>query len=66
MPESKPARMELTPDAIREQDDGYYVECPSCGTPTKLMKIVKTGHCGGYDEAEGCTAEISVELVWEV
>ena len=65
MAESEPARMELDADGIREEDDGYYIECPSCGTPTKFMTIVETGHCANRGEGGACDAEISVELVWD-
>lgn len=59
------ARMEITPEEIREDDEGYQVECPACGTSTTLMTIVESGHCGGVERGEvDCTAELSLELVW--
>jgi hypothetical protein len=58
--------MELDTDGVREEDDGYYVECPSCGTPTKLMTIIETGRCANAEATGGgCDAEISIELVWD-
>ena len=64
MSDSEPARMELDADGIREQDDGYYIDCPSCGTPTKFMTYVETGSCANGGETGGCDAELSVELAW--
>ncbi|MFC4356958.1 hypothetical protein ACFO0N_03230 [Halobium salinum] len=58
------ARMELTPEEIREEDGSYLVECPACGTPTTLMKVMESGHCAGADDDVGCTAELALELVW--
>jgi hypothetical protein len=58
------AHMELTPEEIRERNGSYFVECPACGTPTTLMKLMETGHCAGADEEPGCTANLGLELVW--
>lgn len=69
------ARMELTPDAFHEGDDGVYLDCPECGSPAYVMEIVETGRCTGYlgedvdeENAEDvggfCTAKLSLELVW--
>ncbi|WP_336003420.1 hypothetical protein [Halorientalis halophila] len=72
------ARMELGPDALHETDEGYVVDCPSCGSTVSLHQIVETGHCPGHLDADrtetaedqqledpGCTASLSLELVWE-
>ncbi len=65
--------MELEPDAWHEADDGYYLDCPECGSPAHLMDIVEFGRCRGYLEDEGredtdreptCTATLQLELAW--
>ena len=62
---SADARLELTPDEVREADDGYYIECPECGTPTRLIRIVESGRCAGYGSDDvDCEASLSLELVW--
>jgi hypothetical protein len=58
------AHMELTPEEIREQDGSYVVECPACGTPTTLMRVMESGRCAGADGDPGCTADLGLELVW--
>ncbi|MFC6837445.1 hypothetical protein [Halomarina ordinaria] len=72
--DAESARMELGPDALHESDEGYSLDCPECGSPASLIDIVEHGRCRGYLENEGredtdrapdCTAELSLELVWE-
>ncbi|WP_101295114.1 hypothetical protein [Halegenticoccus soli] len=58
------AHMSITPDELREEDDGYYIECPECGTPTRFVRIVETGRCAGYGGDTGCTAKLAVDLLW--
>ena len=57
-----------------------YLDCPSCGSPAPIDLIIEEGHCLGYidgDVAESenygeheqlrdveCTADLSLELVW--
>jgi hypothetical protein len=73
------ARMELDPEAVHQQSDGYYLDCPECGSPVSLVQIIEVGRCTGSldadeTEVEGddtelqdpqCTAALSLELVWE-
>ena len=71
-------RMMLEPDAIHERDDGLYVDCPNCGSTVSLVQIINQGRCPGQLEEEmteaqdetrlqeGCGAELSLELVWEI
>lgn len=77
--DSDAARMLLEPDAIHEDDEGYALDCPECGSRVSLVQIVEEGRCDGYLEGdksevvdEGqqlkesqCSAELSLELVWE-
>lgn len=70
--------MELEPDAIHEGDGEAYIDCPQCGSPVTLTRIVQVGRCTGTLDAAaaeveeddqpiqetGCTAELSLELVW--
>lgn len=69
------ARMELTPDAFHEGDEGVYLDCPECGSPAFVTEIVETGRCTGYqgesveeENAEDvggfCTAKLALELRW--
>ncbi|WP_436930872.1 hypothetical protein [Halosimplex halobium] len=73
------ARMTLGPDAILKDRDGIALDCPACGTTVTVMQVIEDGHCPNYldeDDVEveenagevqgsGCTAELSLELVWE-
>ncbi|ELZ19909.1 hypothetical protein C475_21464 [Halosimplex carlsbadense 2-9-1] len=73
------ARMTLGPDAILETEDGNALDCPACGTTVTVMQVIEDGHCPNYldeddvevDENAGqvqgpeCTAELSLELLWE-
>lgn len=70
------ARMKVEPKAIHELDDGIYLDCPQCGSNVSIVQIVTEGRCTGQLEEdltetesetqlqEGCTAELSLELVW--
>lgn len=76
---SNAARMQLDSDALHEGDGGYAIDCPECGSFVTLARIVETGRCPGSLDADvtevedddeqlqepGCTAELSLELVWE-
>jgi len=78
-PDQRGARMELGPDTVKTSDTGPSLDCPACGSPVSLTRIIEEGHCTGYldaDDAEvesedervresGCTADLSLELVWE-
>jgi len=71
--------MELEPDALHEDETGYYLDCPECGASVTLPQILDEGRCSGYldadvTEVEGddeelkdpaCTAVLSLELVWQ-
>jgi len=73
------ARMELEPDALHEGEDGYYLDCPECGAAVSLPRIIEKGRCSGSLDADvtevesddeqlqepGCTAVLSLDLVWE-
>lgn len=73
------ARMDLDPDTVHEGEDGDYLDCPACGSPAPFDLIIEEGHCtGAVDddtaeaETEGeqtrepaCTADLSLELVWD-
>jgi hypothetical protein len=74
------ARMTLEPDSIHEREDGIALDCPQCGATVTVMRVIETGRCPNYvaeDEVEvaadagqvqdgpECTAELSLELVWE-
>jgi hypothetical protein len=73
------ARMTLEPDSFHEDDDGLSLDCPQCGTTVTVTRIIEEGHCPNYldeDDVEveenageiqrpGCSAELSLELVWE-
>lgn len=72
------SRMPLEPDSIHEADGGIYLDCPQCGSNVSVEQIVTEGRCSGrldgdYAEVEddtrlqdrGCTAHLSLELVWE-
>lgn len=72
------AFMTLEPDAIHEEEDGYSLDCPSCGTTVSLIQIIEDGHCPGYLEADdaeveadgeqlegpACTANLWLQLAW--
>ncbi len=67
--------MELEPDAFHEGDEGFYVDCPECGSPAYLTDVIEKGRCRGYlgdpettenvDQEPTCSAELTLELVWE-
>ncbi|WP_206425124.1 hypothetical protein [Halosimplex salinum] len=72
------ARMMLDPDTIHERPGELALDCPACGSTASIQQIVEEGHCSGYVEDDemdaqggdqvrsgGCTAELSLELVWE-
>ena len=68
------ARMELTPDALHQTDEGaYYVDCPECGSAASLSNVLTHGRCNGYldqreaetdldERAMSCTAKLWFEL----
>jgi hypothetical protein len=70
--------MELDADAFHDQEDGYYLDCPNCGSMVSVDRIIELGYCDGRLEAdevevEGgdetpigpeCGAALSLELVW--
>ncbi|WP_339105434.1 hypothetical protein [Haloterrigena salinisoli] len=71
------AYTELTPDSWHQNDEGgYYLDCPECGSAATLMNIVKHGRCNGYmdqreeeteldeegEEGVDCTAKLTLEL----
>lgn len=69
------ARMELEPDAWHETEEGYYLDCPQCGSPTSIDNIVEHGRCNAYlgDQRDwmdidvsdlSCTAKLSLELAY--
>ncbi len=76
---SEEARMELEPDALHEGENGYFLDCPECGSPVSLIQVIEEGRCTGFldadvTEVEGdgeqlqepaCTAVLSLDLVWE-
>lgn len=77
--ESDAARMVLEPKAVHEGKEEPYLDCPQCGSQVTLTQIIEEGRCSGYLneegvevegedqplQAEGCTAELTLELVWE-
>ncbi|MFD1513827.1 hypothetical protein [Halomarina rubra] len=73
--EREGARMALEPDALHEDEDGHWLECPRCGSPAYVVEILQEGHCRGFqDETEarddtdrevGCDATLGLELVWD-
>jgi len=66
-------------ETIHEGDGEQFLDCPQCGSPASLTQIIETGRCTGQLDAEetetyaedqqlqetGCTADLSLELVWE-
>lgn len=76
---STQARMVIEPDALHEGEDELFLDCPQCGSTTSITQILNKGRCSGYldsDAAEAktedkqlldpiCTANLSLELVWE-
>ncbi|NEU57417.1 hypothetical protein [Halorussus sp. MSC15.2] len=69
------ARMELEPDAIHESRDGYYFDCPECGSPATIENIIEHGRCNGYldEQVEGidfdvenksCSAVLRLEMAY--
>lgn len=76
--EGDAARMVLEPKAVHEGDTEPYIDCPQCGSQVTITRIIEEGRCSGsLDEedvevegedqelqAGGCTAELSLELVW--
>lgn len=78
-PESELARMTLSSDALHEGEEGYYLDCPNCGSSVTMMQIVEEGRCSGYvdeEAAEGdggtdpteanCEAELFLELAYTI
>ncbi len=71
------SRMMVEKDSIHETDDGIYFDCPQCGSNVSVTQIVNQGRCSGKLDTDvtettedvqienGCTAELSLELVWE-
>lgn len=69
------ARMDLDPDALHESKDGFYLDCPECGSPATIENIVWHGRCNGYldEQVEGvdfevenisCSAKLRLELAY--
>jgi len=70
-------RMLLGPDTIHEEDAGIYLDCPQCGSNVSIERVITKGSCSGVvagnatetpDDTElesQCTANLSLELVWE-
>ncbi|RQG94693.1 hypothetical protein [Natrarchaeobius chitinivorans] len=67
------AYTELTPDSWHQNDEGYYIDCPECGSAATLSNVISHGRCNGYlDQREGeteldeqrmeCTARLWFEL----
>jgi hypothetical protein len=73
------ARMDLEPDAFHEGEDGYLLDCPECGSTVSIAQIIEEGRCDGTLDAEttevegddeqlqepGCTAKLSLQLLWK-
>lgn len=73
------ARMELGPDSVHEDDGGYYLDCPKCGSPVTFSQIIEHGECTGSLDGEeteveadderlqdvDCTASLTLELCWD-
>ena len=70
------ARMELEPDAWHETEEGYYLDCPECGSPATVDNIIEQGRCNAYlgDQRDWmemdvsdltCTAKLSLELAYK-
>lgn len=72
------ARMTLGPDAILKNEEGVALDCPACGTTVTVMQVIEDGHCPNcldeddveVDENAGqrgpeCTADLTLELVWQ-
>lgn len=69
------ARMELKSDALHESRDGYYFDCPECGSPATIDNIIEHGRCNGYldEQVEGidfdvenksCSAVLRLEMAY--
>jgi len=69
------ARMELEPDAIHGSREGYYFDCPECGSPATVDNIIEEHRCNGYlnEQVEGidvdvenvsCSAVLRLELAY--
>ena len=70
------ARMELDADALHEDEEGIYIDCPEGGSAASLRNVVDHGRCNGYldqrreeteldEEAMDCMAKLSLELVYD-
>jgi len=69
------ARMEVGPNALHEDDDGHWLECPRCGSPAYVGDIIRKSRCRGYrndaearddtDRDPSCDASLRFELVWD-
>ncbi|PSP55876.1 hypothetical protein BRC82_03910 [Halobacteriales archaeon QS_1_67_19] len=67
--------MELKSDALHESRDGYYFDCPECGSPATIDNIIEHGRCNGYldEQVEGidfdvenksCSAVLRLEMAY--
>lgn len=54
------ARTELDPDTLHESKDGYYFDCPECGSPATIQNLIQHGRCNGYlnEQVEGIDFEV--------
>lgn len=71
-------RMMLEPKAIHETNEGIFLDCPQCGANVSITRVITDGTCTGQldnqiaeteddtELQEGCNANLSLELVWEV
>lgn len=76
-PGSDGVRIELEPDALHENREEPFIECPSCGAPATFSEIIIEGRCRGYlqaddtevgteatDRRRSCDATLKLDLVW--
>lgn len=72
------ARMMLEPNTVHDEGGEPAIDCPQCGSTVSLTQVIQEGRCTGQPGGEasesedgeqlqegGCTAELSLELVWE-
>lgn len=64
-PPQDAARTLLEQDALSQGDRGFTIDCPECGSSTRLADVVLDGRCTGYEGETGCGAELWLELVWD-
>ena len=76
MTDDDAVRMELGADAWHEDEEGgYYIDCPECGSAATVSNVANHGRCNGYlddvqsntdlDEQEmSCTALLTFELTY--